>query len=725
MYEFAKVGAVVQQTEDSFDGLIDKLGVTPDLLDDLREASDGTISDIRLMSATTTLLAGAQGDLGSALASATPELLEIAKAANKLNPSLGDTAFLYESLATGIKRASPMILDNLGLTIKIGEANEKYAESIGKTVEQLTAEEQKLALLAEARRAGKVLVEQAGGAADSATDDFAQLEVTVENLTNALKKDLVPAAGEVATALLHMATGAGSAEKTMLDMEIDRIGRSNLQYQEKVERINELVEGYNQFVDAQGDVVQGYWEENEQGERVIKTTGRVIRANAVLTNAQKAAQTEQGKALRELVRARYDTADATDYQSEAQWRAADAIRNEEAALAALTATHRGITRAAKETIDQEYALELQTERNAYQQRLFNEELGELAIKMRGNVGREMEDYAETQADLATKARELKDKIEDLKASEEWPSEEALVQLKEWRDELTRTQTTIDETAEAHRLAMNQIIFDMTLVQAQADGLTDAEMTVIRSLAEGLGLVDPETAEVWGKITEHMSGLTDANIGETVDDVLALTSGLRGAKTATAALPAIGLVENFGMLAESQIAAIYGETTTSVTETASTVTDEIGEMETAVLELTDPKYEMLIDIKDRDLIIDSVASLEGMTKYLEGSHTIRFKIATTGEWPGGGGSGPPPATVTPGGRAYPSAQVGGEVVETGLAFVHAGELIIPPIEAQQMREGGGGTTITEGDVNNFNLNVTSVQELSSIMQEFAIMQAMAG
>jgi hypothetical protein len=70
-------------------------------------------------------------------------------------------------------------------------------------------------------------------------------------------------------------------------------------------------------------------------------------------------------------------------------------------------------------------------------------------------------------------------------------------------------------------------------------------------------------------------------------------------------------------------------------------------------------------------------------------------------------------------------VGGEVVETGLAFVHAGELIIPPIEAQQMQQGGGGTTITEGDVNNFNLNVITTQELSSIMQEFAVMQAMAG
>ena len=77
---------------------------------------------MKLMSATSTLLAGTSGDLATALGNATPQLLEIAKAANKLNPSLGDTAFLYESIATGVKRASPMILDNLGLTIKIGNS---------------------------------------------------------------------------------------------------------------------------------------------------------------------------------------------------------------------------------------------------------------------------------------------------------------------------------------------------------------------------------------------------------------------------------------------------------------------------------------------------------------------------------------------------------------------------------------------------------------------------
>jgi len=186
-FEWAEQGAVITQTRESFDLFLEKVGVAPDLLDDLRSASRGTIKDIDLMSATMTLAAGAEEELAQALVSATPQLMEIAKAANKLNPALGDTNFMYQSLATGIKRASPLILDNLGLTIKVGEANEKYAEKLGKTSKELTATEQKMALLNAAIEAGGTLIEQAGGTTESAADTYAQFKVTIGEITDAFK----------------------------------------------------------------------------------------------------------------------------------------------------------------------------------------------------------------------------------------------------------------------------------------------------------------------------------------------------------------------------------------------------------------------------------------------------------------------------------------------------------------------------------------------------------
>ena len=72
-------------------------------------------------------------------------LLEIArKSAQATGQSVSQA---FDDIATGIGRASPLILDNLGITVKVGDANARYAAELGKTVEQLTAAEQKQALL--------------------------------------------------------------------------------------------------------------------------------------------------------------------------------------------------------------------------------------------------------------------------------------------------------------------------------------------------------------------------------------------------------------------------------------------------------------------------------------------------------------------------------------------------------------------------------------------------
>ena len=197
----ANGGAIVTQTGDSFEYLSEKIGLAPDILEQLRKASMGTIDDMTLMSSTATLLAGTSDELGKALGDNTPQLLKIAKAANKLNPSLGTTSHMYESIALGIKRASPLILDNLGLTIKIGDANEKMAKKLGKSIEALTAEEKQMALLNATLEAGDKLIAQVGGNVDATTDDFARMESNVQNLKDSLAKGFAPAVAKATGAL--------------------------------------------------------------------------------------------------------------------------------------------------------------------------------------------------------------------------------------------------------------------------------------------------------------------------------------------------------------------------------------------------------------------------------------------------------------------------------------------------------------------------------------------
>ena len=251
-FEIGKEGGAIIQTRKSFEGLIDKLGLSKNLLNQLSTASAGTIDDMKLMSATSTLLAGTSGDLAVALGNSTPKLLEIAKAANKLNPSLGDTAFLYESIATGVKRASPMILDNLGLTIKIGKANEDYAKQLGKTVEQLTADEQKQALLNATLEAGNVLIEQAGGAAGSATDSFARLETTIANTGNIIKSTLSPALADAVDGVNLMLTRNTQLNDLVFQhsQELMKAGTSYEEYTREIVRASLAAYGHDSSVEA-------------------------------------------------------------------------------------------------------------------------------------------------------------------------------------------------------------------------------------------------------------------------------------------------------------------------------------------------------------------------------------------------------------------------------------------------------------------------------------------
>ena len=211
-YDFGKEGAAIAQTADSFDRLMASMGAGPGVLQGLRDASLGTVDDMTLMSSTMTLLAGTSQTLGMAMVDAAPRLMEIAKAANKLNPALGDTAFMYQSIATGVKRAQPLILDNLGLTIKVGDANAAYAKQLGKTVEQLTAEEKQVALLNATLEAGDRMIQQVGGSTEAAGDTYAQLETTVKNVTDGLKAEFEPVVRIVVDVLNEWADTAFKAD---------------------------------------------------------------------------------------------------------------------------------------------------------------------------------------------------------------------------------------------------------------------------------------------------------------------------------------------------------------------------------------------------------------------------------------------------------------------------------------------------------------------------------
>lgn len=196
-FNFAQEGASLNQLSDSFAST----GIS---IEALRTAARGTVDDASLMSSTLMLTAGSTGQVRDAFSAAAPQLLEMAKAAQKLNPELGDIPFLYNSIATAAKKVSPMIADNLGIIVKQSEANQKYADSIGVAVTTLTDEQKQLAYLNGLMEAGNVLLEQAGGSTASAADGYAVLTSELKNMTDAAKASADRALGPLISSFADM-----------------------------------------------------------------------------------------------------------------------------------------------------------------------------------------------------------------------------------------------------------------------------------------------------------------------------------------------------------------------------------------------------------------------------------------------------------------------------------------------------------------------------------------
>ncbi len=106
-----------------------------------------------------------------ALGIAADDLPGLLEAATKASVALGISATqAFNDITTGVGRASPLILDNLGIVVDAVKIYKNFAEAIGSSVEELT-KQQKTAALAAA-----VMENAAKGAADFAT---AQSAVTV------------------------------------------------------------------------------------------------------------------------------------------------------------------------------------------------------------------------------------------------------------------------------------------------------------------------------------------------------------------------------------------------------------------------------------------------------------------------------------------------------------------------------------------------------------------
>ena len=175
-----------EDLERGFDGLAQSIESTPEFLNKLREATNGTVDDMDLMQqANNAMMLG--------IVQSEDEMAKLFDTAQRLGKALGrDTVSSIESLVTGMGRQSRLMLDNLGIIVKSEEAYEAFATANNTTASALTDSEKKIAFNIEAMDQAASIVEKLGIEHLSTTDHIAALQVGTARLGRELGLILAP-----------------------------------------------------------------------------------------------------------------------------------------------------------------------------------------------------------------------------------------------------------------------------------------------------------------------------------------------------------------------------------------------------------------------------------------------------------------------------------------------------------------------------------------------------
>jgi hypothetical protein len=221
MMDLGRQGAQVQRLGAAFDQLARQAGSSgQQMLAALREASNGAIADEDLMlAANRAMLLGV-----AASADDMARLLDVASVrARAMGMSVGAA---FNDIVTGIGRQSPLILDNLGITVDVAKANEVYAAAVGKTAAALTDQERKQALVNAVLSQSAGLVAQNKGSANDLATSYERLDASVANLKNNLGRLFAPTMaaviGVAADRAGKLATNIENADKVAQVAQIDR-----------------------------------------------------------------------------------------------------------------------------------------------------------------------------------------------------------------------------------------------------------------------------------------------------------------------------------------------------------------------------------------------------------------------------------------------------------------------------------------------------------------------
>ena len=182
--EFIDRGQQLAAVGQSFESLTAAIGGAEPVMDAVRSSTQGLVGDLDIMLNTNKALL-----LG--LPVTAQDMGNLAQTAVVLGRAMGlGPNQAFGDLITALGRSSPLILDNLGLTVKVGEANEAYATKLRKTVGELTDVEKKTAFYEAAMEKARAKVAEIGAVQLTLSDRYQQTTTWVQNLLDKTSRQI-------------------------------------------------------------------------------------------------------------------------------------------------------------------------------------------------------------------------------------------------------------------------------------------------------------------------------------------------------------------------------------------------------------------------------------------------------------------------------------------------------------------------------------------------------
>lgn len=180
------------EVREAFGRLAEGVGNSSDaILEALQKSSKGAVDNKSLM-------LSANKAMSLWVAKTTEEFSTLMDIARTKAKNMGiTTQQAFDDIVTWLGRWSPLILDNLGITVNLTEAYELYAKQLGKTANELSDTEKKQALINKVVKEWQKEMEAMGDVAMTAAEKKQALIARLTNMKNILWEALLPVMNKV------------------------------------------------------------------------------------------------------------------------------------------------------------------------------------------------------------------------------------------------------------------------------------------------------------------------------------------------------------------------------------------------------------------------------------------------------------------------------------------------------------------------------------------------